>query len=828
MIKLRQYLSADARIYNLYGPAECSITTTCHLVTQVNLQTNLVPIGFPLPNYKCYILDEYSSLVPVNTLGELYIGGPGVFTGYLETSDTIRTLNQKVLVSLAAYGEEGLFYRTGDLCRLSNNGEIIYVGRIDHQVKIRGQRLELGEVEATLVDPDITACAVIKQVDEATKDEYLAAYLQAAHHVSSTEYEKIQTRILTLCKQKLPAFMIPTAWLILQKLPLNSSDKIDRNQLPKIDRTNITTNNLPATPTTTEETSIEQQLRDIFSRALNREIDANQRDVPFGQLGGTSLTAMSIITLIRDGLYRSMDVALLFEYPTVQQLASKLAELQTPSQGQHIDQASDVPPANDTVIDLEPSKEQDVEEDSPHPSPSLIIEIIGVIGLVLHYLYPSWIALRIIQLIPMQNFLFNKNPSATYRDYLKASAIGYSILFSLAPAIQLCIYLICKWLLIGRTKPGEYRLYSRHYYCHWLVHRLWIINSSQLSNLVGTPLYNLYLRMCGARIGWNVHINTTLIDTPDLLSIEDNTYISNHVTLASLSYARRTYKLNRIRIGSDCSVQTRSVLQHGVRMGNNVLIKPMTHASGEIPADSTIDGTTSYINNRPPAESLKERLSFNALQMAYQILCIFLLYTLRIIVPLILYATYLYLFPRAALIYFALCLPIVYIASLVFKITAITLILLIIIGSVRDNHPYNVNSWSYVHKLWFRQLVVNQIGSSYSVLGAYHRLYPIILRWFGAHLGSSVDIADFTMLLCSPSKLITAENNLTTNGACLVVPVDVVDGQCTLRRIAFGDGVTLGNIVTVEGGAQIPDRCLVGGLSRIDAETHNSIMIVLS
>ena len=252
LIKLRHYLSADARIYNLYGPAECSILSTYHLVTPANLQTGLVPIGMPLPNYKCYILDEYLSLAPVNTLGELYIGGPGVFTGYIETSDVIRALNQKVLVSLSAYGEEGLFYRTGDLCRLSKDGEIIYVGRIDHQVKIRGQRLELGEVEAVLVDPDITACAVIKQVDAATKDEYLAAYLQAAEHVSSTEYEKIQTRILTLCKQKLPAFMVPTAWLIMEKLPHNSSDKVDRNQLPKISRTIITTNILPATPTTTE------------------------------------------------------------------------------------------------------------------------------------------------------------------------------------------------------------------------------------------------------------------------------------------------------------------------------------------------------------------------------------------------------------------------------------------------------------------------------------------------------------------------------------------------------------------------------------------------
>lgn len=783
--------------------------------------------------------------VAVNTLGELYIGGPGVFAGYLGDNDTIRALNRKSLVRLPGYGKGELCYRTGDLCRLSSEGAITYAGRIDHQVKIRGQRLELGEVEASLIDPDVTACAVVKHVNETTNEEYLAAYIQAAEHVPSSDYDEIRARILARCEQSLPAFMVPAAWLIMKKLPLNSSDKIDRKQLPKISCTVTSTSTPQIDPSIEQEiamasfplpTLIEAQLHDIFCQALDINIDRNQLDTPFGHLGGTSITAMTIVTLIRRRLYKPMDVGLLFEHSSVRQLAKKLLQLQQP-QLEQINEAHRISTANETVIDLDPSNtvkptddnnDQDVVDDRSPLSPSLLLETIGVLLLVYHYLYPSWISLKIIELVPIQNYLFEKNSSATFHHYWIASSIEFSLLFSLVPTIQLVVYLICKWLLLGRIKQGKYRLYSWRYYCHWFVHRLWVFNSPQLTAMVGTPVYNLYLRMCGAHIGRNVHINTILIDTPDLLSVDDHTYISNGVTLASLSYGRRMYRLDRVQIGNNCSMQARCVLQHGVCIRDNVLVKSMSFVSGVIPANSTVDGNDIQCNNRAPREYLNKNLSFNWLQIGYQGLCVFFVYVLQIIVPLTAFATYLYLFPEISSLYFFVCLPILWIIRQVFNAAMCTTIFLVIIGRVRGSITHPVNSWYYIHKLWFRQLVGNTLGSSFSLFGLYHRLYRVVLRWLGARLGSDVSIADFGTLLSGPPNLITAGNSLTTNSGCLIVPVDVVDGECTMRQVDIGDKVTLGNVVTIDGGAHIPDRCMIGSMTRVNAnEQFNNDSILL-
>ncbi|CAF3910855.1 unnamed protein product [Rotaria sp. Silwood1] len=388
ILRLRQYLSLNTQIYNLYGPAECSILATYHLVTSANLTDESIPIGVPVSNYTCHILDEYLSPVPMNTLGELYIGGPGVFTGYLGDNDTIRALNEKVLVCPPGHNQENLFYRTGDLCRLSNDGAIIYAGRIDHQVKIRGQRLELGEVEASLSDPDIVCCAVVKLVDEVTNEEYLAAYIQPAKHVPSMEHGSIQARVFSRSKQILPAFMVPTAWLIMEKLPLNSSDKIDRKQLPKISRTIPITSAWPLafsakpevyTASSYSVAPLEDQVCDIFCQALNFQIDKNQFEVSFGQLGGTSVTAMTIVILIRKRLYEQMDISLLFEHSTIRQLSAKLVRLRTP-QPEPISEAYYIPMANDTVIDNKSSNEgeanndnneEDEKDDRAPPFPSL-------------------------------------------------------------------------------------------------------------------------------------------------------------------------------------------------------------------------------------------------------------------------------------------------------------------------------------------------------------------------------------------------------------------------------------------------------------------------
>ena len=199
------------QIWNLYGPAE-TIDCTFHVV-QPSTDIKSVAIGCPLPNYLCLIKDSFLQDAIINQEGELLVGGVGVFAGYLGRDD----LTEKALVDID--GE--IYYRTGDLVRLDNKGLLHYIGRTDHQVKLHGQRIELGEIERCLLNiTSISGCVVMK-----CDDDHLVAYVQS----SSVSEDELRAH----CQSHLPPHMIPSFFIILDKLPLNANGKIDRKQLPQ-------------------------------------------------------------------------------------------------------------------------------------------------------------------------------------------------------------------------------------------------------------------------------------------------------------------------------------------------------------------------------------------------------------------------------------------------------------------------------------------------------------------------------------------------------------------------------------------------------------------
>ncbi|CAF1448006.1 unnamed protein product, partial [Adineta steineri] len=201
-------------LWNLYGPAEATIGSTMHCVDVTN-SIQSIPIGRPFYNYRCMIMNKYFQSSAVSQEGELLVGGVGVFAGYLGRDD----LTTKALIRI----DGRLFYRTGDLVRIDNNGLLHYQGRKDHQIKLHGQRIELGEIERCLLNITfISACVVMKW-----KDDYLVAYVQS----SDINEEQLRQH----CQSHLPPHMIPSIFIILDKLPLNQNGKIDRKQLPSPD-----------------------------------------------------------------------------------------------------------------------------------------------------------------------------------------------------------------------------------------------------------------------------------------------------------------------------------------------------------------------------------------------------------------------------------------------------------------------------------------------------------------------------------------------------------------------------------------------------------------
>ncbi|CAF3787875.1 unnamed protein product, partial [Adineta steineri] len=200
-------------LWNLYGPAEATIGSTLHCVNVAN-DTQKIPIGRPFYNYRCMIMNQYLQSSVASQEGELFVGGVGVFAGYFGRDD----LTAKALVEID--GE--LFYRTGDLVKMDPVGLLYFTGRNDYQIKLRGQRIELGEIERCLLNKSISACVVIKG-----SDDYLVAYVQ------SSDVDEKQLR--QHCQSHLPPHMIPSFFIILDKLPLNANGKMTLN----IDTTKI-------------------------------------------------------------------------------------------------------------------------------------------------------------------------------------------------------------------------------------------------------------------------------------------------------------------------------------------------------------------------------------------------------------------------------------------------------------------------------------------------------------------------------------------------------------------------------------------------------------
>ena len=240
----RFFARLDCELHNLYGPTEAAIDVTYwQCFPEGNLRT--VPIGRPIANTQIYILDSHLQPVPIGVTGELHIGGVGLARGYLNRPDLT---NEKFIPSPFSDGLHSRLYKTGDLARYLSDGNIEYLGRIDNQVKLRGFRIELGEIEVILNQhSDVQTSCIIAREDTPGQKQ-LVAYVVAHQQVTPTISELRHS-----LKAKLPEYMIPQVFVMLESLPLTPSGKIDRRALPKPDLHSQPKDKFVAPRTPTEE-----------------------------------------------------------------------------------------------------------------------------------------------------------------------------------------------------------------------------------------------------------------------------------------------------------------------------------------------------------------------------------------------------------------------------------------------------------------------------------------------------------------------------------------------------------------------------------------------
>ncbi|MEY3739740.1 MAG: hypothetical protein RLZZ192_416, partial [Pseudomonadota bacterium] len=313
--QLLKELSALGEVINVYGPTETTIWSTCYTVKRGD-ETPL--IGKPLLNEQVHILDGMLNLVPVGTVGELYIAGAGLARGYAGRPG----LTAERFIANPFERTGARMYRTGDLARWGEDGNIEYLGRADQQVKIRGFRIELGEIEAAIAQFDAVAQVTV-QAREIAGEKRLVAYLVGKPEQALPEFEQVRASLL----RGLPEYMVPTSFMVLERLPLTPNGKLDARALPTPEVVSGQAYRAPRTAFEVLLCKLYEELTGASQVGL---------DDGFFALGGHSLLAMRLVAKVREQTGLDLSLRALFDHPTVEALATVLGNLGQSGRGRII------------------------------------------------------------------------------------------------------------------------------------------------------------------------------------------------------------------------------------------------------------------------------------------------------------------------------------------------------------------------------------------------------------------------------------------------------------------------------------------------------------
>lgn len=572
-----RWLKPGRRMLNAYGPTEATVTATW---TELKPERK-VTIGIPLPTYTIAILNpERPEIVAAGDIGEIAIAGTGLAEGYVNRPDLTATKFIPDFAGLPNNPSRRL-YRTGDLGRVNEDGEIEYFGRIDTQVKIKGYRIELSEIEEVLLETQGIAQAVVTVWESRPGRKELAAYYTAFDAAAAPPRADIRERL----RDRLPPYMVPAYLEMLDEIPLLPSQKADRNALPA--PRHPTLSEVAGTyvpPETTTETVVAAKMAMVLG--LKR---VSVEDNLFEQLGLDSLRVAEFLSLLNDELaHTKASIADVYLSPTVRQLAAA------------IDGKQPVSSAERTI-------------NKAHRASTYSHAVCGALqGLTYVALYGLYIGLIVV------GYLWLSSATSTTELVWRSLAYTFSSLCFLT-----ALPIAAKWALIGRFKPGRIELWSLAYFRFWLVRLL--IESSPIANARGSPTINVYLRLLGAKIDSNALILSKSFPlAADLIDIGANAVLRKQCHVTGYRAENGYLRFGSIAIGRDAVVGEGALVDLNTRIGNGA---QLGHASALLEGQVIADGTNAHGSPAEPTQSdfgylpsgptpLTRRIAYGAAQIA--------------------------------------------------------------------------------------------------------------------------------------------------------------------------------------------------------------------
>ncbi|WP_254699235.1 Pls/PosA family non-ribosomal peptide synthetase [Rhodococcus sp. SGAir0479] len=759
------------RILNTYGPTEATVTATWGEL----LPGRLVTIGRPLPTYSVVILDEHRVPVPDGEIGEICIGGPGVARGYVGRPEQTA---ERFIVHPS--GGDGKLYRTGDLGRIVEDGEIEYLGRADSEIKIRGHRVDLGEIESVLLEDPEVATGVVSLVDVAGTGE-LAAYvsLRTGSHRparAGVDGESVLVdRLLDALHRRLPHYMIPAYLDIVDELPTMPSGKVDRTRLPAPGRRRSLHHGGPVVAPATDR---ESRVRAVCADVLG--VDATTLSVEsdfFTELGGHSLAAAKLVSTLRESEIREIGLRDVYAHPTVRALAARLDT---------VDGARRASPPRAEALghDDVPVRRAGTVQASALLFLLLVVTLPVSVVYSIHGGRPSFVVLR---------------------DLLVATVPTYLGVRWVLPV------LLVRPLSRG-IRPGRYPLWGTTYLRLWAVDRLLALSPSPV--LAGSPIMAPFLRALGARVGRDTEICTGTIPLPALVRIGDRVSVGYNTDLRAWRVEAGWVIVGEVVIEDGAFVGSDSVLEPGahIEVGAMLADQSVVDADRTLPARSRYAGSPSrpVAALSPAVEAMAAApppRSWSARLYALSVLGLASLEAAAIAA----------LFPSLILVWYVLLtygMVWAFIATLASGPLYVLSVCAVVAAGKRVLLPdpptgthsarstLGIRKW-LADKLFLMSLTYT--GSLYATLytGPW-------LRLLGARVGRGAEVS--TAAHIDPDLLTIGDGSFVADMAS-VGGSSFCNGWFTLDHTVVGERAFIGNAAHVPAGARTGDRSLVGVLT---------------
>ncbi|MEG1766977.1 MAG: amino acid adenylation domain-containing protein [Comamonas sp.] len=777
---VERWATPSRRMFNTYGPTEATVSAS---IAELHAG-QAVTIGAPLPNYGLLVVDADLKLADAGETGELCIIGPGVAQGYLGRPEL--TAEKFVANPWMTHPHEPRLYRTGDLARIDAQGQVHCLGRVDDQVKVRGFRVELGEIEAKLAEllHNGTSAVVLKPVNDI---DQLVAYVVAGGDTAPRPAD-LRARLRAV----LPPYMVPGHFEIVSGIPRLTSGKIDRKALRALPMGEI------AAPTDSDEADNEVEaalfasLARLFpGQALRRTADF------FDDLGGHSLLAARLVSTLReDARFVHMTVNDVYQNRRLGAIADAMQAGMAKLGGAALPDFAPVPRWRRMLCG-------------------------GAQALAL----PFMISLNVMNwLAPFFTYhYFTGEPG----DSVAFAVLASVLVFLGSHLVSLTVAVLSSRLLLSGLKPGRYPLWGLHYFRWWLADRLQQLAPAYL--LSGCALYNGYLRAMGAQVGKDVVVGSVTVRQPHLLRIGDGASIGSNVNLENVRVERGELVVGAIDIGAEGYVGSYAVME------GDTAIAPWGRLEGlaalargaRVAANEIWDGSPAkFVRHRqcgerparPPvtrARRIGESLFFAlgaALTAVLFFLPIFPAFALidaleeRVLAPSLEAHGYV----LAVFQYALLALP----ASAVL-IVGTALIAAAIRWAVLPR--LRPGAWPVHSNLYCRKWLANQIQvASLQVLhGVYATVFvPYWYRLLGAKIGRHAEISTAMGLI--PDMLTLGDESFIAD-AVMLGDEEVDGGWMSIDYTVIGRRSFIGNGAYVPDGTTLPSDVLLGVQSKAPA-----------